>query len=193
MNIDIFIFQKINQLAFRWYWLDFSAVFFAKYFEYFLISCILLFLAIDFKRYKLMIIQAFISGIFARFFLVEIIGFIFHKYRPFAFQEISQSDFFVNSLLTHPSTNAFPSGHAAFYFAVSTTIFLFLRKEKPLLKNWQWISIFFFISSFLISISRIFVGVHWPGDISAGITTGILSGWFIFYLFQRFYSIGLKQ
>ena len=190
MNIDILIFQKINQLAFKWYWLDFSAVFFAKYFEYFLLSYLLLFLVISFKKYWLMVFQAVMAGVLARFFIVEIIRYIFPKDRPFM---LEQSDFFVNSLLTHSPTNAFPSGHAAFYFAVSMVIFLYLKNQKPLLKNWQGISIFFFVSSFLISISRVFVGVHWPGDILAGAIIGILSGWFIFYLSQRFYSTGLKQ
>lgn len=157
--MDLYLFQQINQFAGKWVCLDSVAVFFARYFEYFLIFCLLLFLISRFKKYWKMVIWAFVSAVFARFVIVDFIRFLWYRPRPFIENK-------VNLLLDYPDKASFPSGHAAFYFGLSTIIYLHNKK----------LGLFFYGASFLICLARVFVGIHWPLDILAGALIGVLSG-----------------
>lgn len=169
MNLDFYLFQKINQFAGQYIYLDSLAIFFAKYFEYVLIFCLFSFLLKNFKKYWLMVVQGLGAAILARFIIVDFIRWLWYRPRPFVENHI-------NLLIDKLNQASFPSGHAAFYFAISTIVYFYNKKA----------SAFFFIASFLISISRVFVGIHWPFDILAGAIIGILSGWFIYKIFKRF-------
>jgi len=160
--MDLYIFQQINQFAFKWFWLNVLGIFFAQYFEYVLVFCLFLFLAIKFKQYWKMVLQAIISAILARLVIVNFIRWIWQRPRPFVENN-------VNLLITH-NTAAFPSGHAAFFFAISTIVYFYNKKAGLL----------FFLASFLICLARIFIGIHWPSDILAGAAVGIFSGWLIY-------------
>ena len=169
--MDHLIFQQINNLALKNLYLDEVAIFCANFLGYILIGVLFIFLIRNFKKYYKIVIQAFISGIFARFIIVEIIRFIWNRPRPF----ISNS---VNLLINHSPSASFPSGHATFFFALSTLIYLYNKKT----------GILFLIASFLISISRVFCGIHWPFDILAGALVGILSALIIKKIFGKLSS-----
>ena len=62
---------------------------------------------------------------------------------------------------------SFPSGHAALASAIATTIFL---EKKP----WYWCSAGV-VGCLLIAYTRPYLGVHYPGDILAGIMVGTSS------------------
>lgn len=166
--MDFYIFQQINQLAFRWLWLDTLAIFFANYFEYVLILCLFLFLVKNYKKYWLMVIQAILSAVLARFVITEFIRLILPRARPFVENN-------VNLLLDHSLSPSFPSGHASFYFAIATIVYFYNKKAGYL----------FFLAAFLISISRVFVGLHWPSDILVGAIVGILSALAISKIFLK--------
>lgn len=185
MNFDLFLFQKINALATKYLWLDILGVYFANYFGYFLILFLFLFL-VNFKKYFLMILEIIGGVIFSRLIIVELIRLIFPRTRPFVENN-------VNLLLSHSLTPAFPSGHSAFYFALATVIYFYLKNLKKRPKFWRGVVFLFFGGAFLISISRVFSGVHWPSDILAGALVGIFSGWFISYFFQRCFLISLND
>ena len=171
MAFDLYLFQTINQFAGRFSWLDSLAVFFARYFEFFLILVLALFLAKDYKKYWRMVVQAAASAILARLVIVELIRWLWPRTRPFVENN-------VNLLFNYnPSAASFPSGHAAFYFAIAAVIYFYNKK----------IGILFFLAAFLISLARIFVGVHWPSDIIAGALVGIFSGWLIILFSRRFF------
>lgn len=156
--MDLYLFNLINQYAGKWVCLDSIAIFFARYFEYVLLLSLLIFLAVGFRKHWKMVIESFVSAVLARVVIVNIIRFIWFKPRPFV-------DNTVNLLIDYPNKAAFPSGHAAFYFALSTIIFLYNKK----------IGILFYIASSLIVVSRVFIGIHWLADILAGIIVGVLS------------------
>lgn len=173
--MDSIIFQSINQLALNWFWLDTLAIFLAKYFEYILIFCFVFFLIKNFKKYWPMVIQAFLAAILARLVFVELIRFLLPRERPFLEDN-------VNLLLTHSPTSSFPSGHASFYFALATVVYFYNKKSGFL----------FFLVAFLISFARVFVGVHWPSDILAGVVVGIFAGLLTILFFRQFFPTLLK-
>jgi undecaprenyl-diphosphatase len=167
--IDYFIFQKINSLAGKSVCIDSLGIFFAEYLGYFLVAILFLFLLKNSKKYRPMAVKGLISAFFSRFGIIELIRFFWDRSRPFVENN-------VNLLLNHPVTSSFPSGHAAFYFGLSTIVYFYNKK----------LGILFLISSSLISISRVFVGVHWPSDILAGAIVGIFSGWLVMKISDKF-------
>lgn len=69
----------------------------------------------------------------------------------------------------------FVSSHAANTFAIATFLTAVLRKQ------WCWIGWVLFAWAFISSYSRIYVGVHYPGDILCGAALGILIGLIGYY------------
>ncbi len=72
----------------------------------------------------------------------------------------------------------FISSHAANSFAIAGFLFLLLRK------HFRWIGYVVFPYGIIVSYSRIYLGVHYPGDVMIGAMVGLLIGWLIFLLFQ---------
>ena len=155
--MDAFLFQKINGLALESCWLDTLGIFFAEYFPYMVAFCLIAFLIWNFKKYRSMVIWAFAAGITARV-ITAIIRFLWGRPRPFVENH-------VKLLIPYFKTASFPSGHAAFFFGVAGVIYFYNKN----------LGILFFISAFLISIARVFCGIHWPADIGAGFFVGIFS------------------
>lgn len=166
--MDFYLFQQINQWAGKWIWLDTIGIFFAKYFGYILIAVVFLLLIKNRKKYFPMVMIGFTSAIFARFGLVGLIRWMWDRPRPFVENH-------VNLLFDKFNQPAFPSGHAAFFFALSLGVYFYNKKAGLL----------FFVASFLISFARVFSGIHWPFDIIAGILVGIFSGWLVYSLFMK--------
>lgn len=64
----------------------------------------------------------------------------------------------------------FASSHASTSFALAIAWFSMLKSRV----SYMWL---IFIWAALYSYSRIYVGVHYPGDILVGASVGLLSGW----------------
>ncbi|MBK7884196.1 MAG: phosphatase PAP2 family protein [Chitinophagaceae bacterium] len=70
-----------------------------------------------------------------------------------------------------PQSSSFTSSHAANHFGIATYYFITL-KEK-----FKWWPYLFFFWAFSISIAQVYVGVHYPIDITCGALIGILIGY----------------
>ena len=165
--MDLYLFNLINQYALRWSFLDTLGIILAEYLGYALILFIVILAILNFRKNLKLAIQAALAGILARFGFVSFIRGILPRSRPFANND-------VNLLFEH-NASSFPSGHAAFFFAISTIVYFYNKK----------LGIIFFLSSFLIVVARVFSGVHWPSDIFAGAIVGIFSGWLIHKLMVK--------
>lgn len=62
---------------------------------------------------------------------------------------------------------SFFSGHSAVSFAISIFVILVLKEHT----KWIWLIL---IWPLLFALSRVFVGVHYPGDLLVGASVGIL-------------------
>jgi undecaprenyl-diphosphatase len=71
----------------------------------------------------------------------------------------------------------FVSSHAANTFGIATFLTLLFRNYIP------WMALLFLWSG-LVSYTRIYLGVHYPGDILAGATVGVIVGWIGFALLK---------
>lgn len=173
MYLDLIIFNFINGFAGKRSLLDNLGIFFAVYLGYILLACLVVFLLVDFKKYWRMVAEALVAALFVRFVLVQAFYLIHFRFRPFARNPI-------HLLIPYDaSQTAFPSGHASFYFALSTIIFGYNRK----------IGIFFYIASTFIVVARIFVGVHWPSDVLAGAVVGVVMGWVLNKVFKNIHPL----
>lgn len=99
---------------------------------------------------------------------------IIERLRPNNDSEINS----VIRILKHAKDYSFFSGHASSSFSITTIIVLFLRKEL------KWVSVFY-VWSVLFTISRIYVGVHFPIDLIVGAVVGVLCAVFFYWLHKR--------
>jgi undecaprenyl-diphosphatase len=159
-NLDLNLFGLINGFAGRWEFLDYLGIFFASYFEYFLWLFLAIFIVLDLKNRWRVLIVALIAAAFSRFVLGELIRYLWFRPRPFVALN------FLPLINQSPAEASFPSGHALLYFALATVAYKANKKLGPL----------FFCGAFLIIVSRVFTGVHWPSDVLAGALIGILVG-----------------
>jgi len=75
----------------------------------------------------------------------------------------------------------FVSSHATNSFFVAVFSLLFIRKK--------WYSVIIICWALIVGYSRIYLGVHYPGDVICGSMLGASTGWLIFKL----YTITDKQ
>jgi|SRR3989344_7594242 len=161
-------FRLINNLAGYNVWLDRFMIFAADMMGYFLlVSMVIIFWKKNY--FKKAIVVSFGSAIIARFGFVSLMRYFFYSPRPFLVLDN------INQLMNHESESSFPSGHAAFYFALMMGICFYNKKAG-------WI---YFVLAGLMGFARVFVGVHWPLDILAGAVLGIITSLAINYLKQK--------
>ncbi len=88
----------------------------------------------------------------------------------------------------------FVSSHAANSFSVLAFLTFFFRHRN----KYKWVKWVLWIWALLIIYSRVYLGVHYPGDVLGGAIIGYLIGLTIYYFYQLteasiFKQEGLKQ
>jgi undecaprenyl-diphosphatase len=159
MNLDTQLFFFLNSFAGQSRLTDGIIVFFANDLAYILVALFLIivwFSAYSNRKKIEWLLVTGISSLVARFGVTEIIRYFYHRPRPFITLHVHQ--------LISETSWSFPSGHATFFFAMSTAIFLYNKK---------WGS-FFIVATILMTVSRVIAGVHYPSDIVGGAIIGAL-------------------
>lgn len=90
--------------------------------------------------------------------VVHLLKFLFNRPRPFLFWEN------IEVLFVKPISAAFPSGHAAIIFSVAFLLNHFYPRRM------LWV----YPVAIWVSLTRVYIGVHYPSDIVAGAILGIV-------------------
>lgn len=177
-------FHLLNHMAGHYPGLDKAMEFFAQYALelyalLFLLAWLLLPKEEEVRRHALVV--AGLSGLLALLFNV-LISHIWFRPRPFA---IFPHGTFIQ-LVPHAQDASFPSDHAAGTFAFAGASWG---------RSTSWVSYSFTTLAVLVMMARVYVGVHWPTDVLAGMVVGILSGrlmWTASRWIQPLTSVGLR-
>ena len=163
MNLDLYLFNWINNFAKKYKWLDFLGIFFARHLPFLMIIFLagFAFLSQNFG----IVFYPLALGLFSRFIVNEAVYFFYKRKRPAYLDEAKV----IIPVQKHPS---FPSGHASFFFAISFSL-LFLN---------IFLGFIFVVCFALNGIARIFCGIHWPTDILAGAAAGSISSILMYFL-----------
>ena len=87
----------------------------------------------------------------------------------------------VRLLIIQPHSYSFASSHAANSTAVATVTWIFFHRGVLVEKLFTGAMILFALA---VSFSRVYVGVHYPGDVFAGMVIGVFSAFLIYLLFS---------
>jgi len=79
----------------------------------------------------------------------------------------------------------FVSSHASNSFNVAFLSLMFIKRK--------WYTVFIIAWASIVSYSRIYLGVHYPGDVLCGAILGALIGWGVYKLFEAFNKRILKN
>ncbi|SDG62261.1 phosphatase PAP2 family protein [Psychroflexus sediminis] len=123
---------------------------------------LLFFYKVDYRKGFLGVLVLLISVGFTHL-LTELTKFLVQRNRPNLTEDIMAN----LKILYEPTNFSFFSGHASTSFAATVFIYLVLKSRYKYLG-------FIFIWPVLFSLSRIFVGVHFPSDVIVGAFVGTL-------------------
>ncbi len=182
-EIDRSLFLWLNGDAFRW--LDGPMWYFSKTWFWFPIEAILLYSL--FKRYEwktaLVIVFGFalvvtIADQTASGFLKDFV----QRLRPSREGALDGLIHLVKDENGNPYIGGkfgFVSSHAANYMGVFFLYFLVMRPLK------KWVLFALMVWVLVISYSRIYLGVHYPGDIVGGWIVGLISASIVYFFLKK--------
>lgn len=177
MDLDLALFYFLSNLTGRSAAFDAFINFSLAYLPYLMLLGVAgwLLLAACTRRQKLeAALVALFAGLLARGVVTELIRLFYHRDRPFTSLPIEE--------LATSAEWSFPSGHAAFFFAVATAVYLYDKR---------WGMGFFAVTA-VLTLARVAAGIHWPSDILGGAGVGVLSALGAFWLVRRVSKKGLE-
>ncbi|WHY85334.1 undecaprenyl-diphosphatase [Neobacillus novalis] len=166
LNIDVF--RAINDIGKEHASLNPIAIFMADYMIFVLALGMLVYWFTQTNKNRMMVIQGGVAFVLAEV-LGKIAGTMYYHNQPFA--ELPN----VNQLISHAVDNAFPSDHSILFFSVCFSFWLVRKKE-----GWLWL-----VFACFVGVSRIWVGVHYPGDVLTGALFGIVAALVAYWLVPK--------
>lgn len=110
-------------------------------------------------------------GVLGTAFITIVVGRAMALLLPFSDRPVHDPDVQINTPLgdfrpIDADWSSFPSDHAALFFALATAFWFISRRASLLL---------FLHAAVIISLPRIYLGLHWPSDILGGAVVGIIT------------------
>ena len=165
--LDHSLFFLLNDFVGRSAFFDALIIFCAVWLQYPLIAALLVVLWCrrESVRENIRTLGEWVAAVvLSRLIITTAIRFFYHRPRPFV------------ALGLHPlvfdASWSFPSGHAAFFFALAASVYFYEKKWG------QWL----YAAAIIICASRVIAGVHYPSDILGGAMVGIASAYLIHYV-----------
>lgn len=164
MGYNLLIFRALNGLAGRNVAADAFFIFGAKWLIFLMAALVMAYVAVSWKtsEFENRVEHAWhvFVGTAMAFIAENVIGFIWFRARPF----VTLPDV-VKLIEKSAEEKSFPSGHATASFALAFGL---------LLHNRKWGAALCVLAAW-VSLSRVFVGVHYPSDIAAGAVVAALA------------------
>lgn len=106
--------------------------------------------------------SAFVAGsVLGAVVLATVLKSLFHRPRPDLVPHLS-----------YVSSSSFPSAHSMLSAAVYLTLGALIARLHTSLVIKAYVLVWAFLLTFLVGVSRVYVGVHWPTDVLAGWAAG---------------------
>jgi undecaprenyl-diphosphatase len=177
LRFDRWLFSRVNQ---RWTNSFFDAVLpFLRQAEIWVpfYLFLLVFITLNFRRKGwwwacTLIMTGIISDLVSSHLVKELV----FRYRPC--QDPTLADQVRTLVVYCPQSSSFVSSHACNHFAVATFIYLTLKQTSGW---WRLV----FLWAFLISYAQVYVGVHFPLDVTCGAILGCLIGYGMAIFFRK--------
>lgn len=156
-DINVELFRLINDLGKEFTALNPVMIFIAEYVLYAAGLSLIFFWFYKSPNNRIMVICGLVTVVVAEV-VGKLAGMIHSNLQPFA--ELTN----VNQLVEKSVGNSFPSDHTIIVFSLFITFCLFQR-------GWGYLWV---VLATLVGVSRIWVGVHYPGDVLAAILISAL-------------------
>jgi undecaprenyl-diphosphatase len=175
MNLDQSLFLVIFSLTRRWEILDALGVFLAEFGVWILFLVVAGLVIYQIKKARQRrgsLLEAAVRPllsifliVFSAWFLAEVLKEIFISLRP----ELALG---IAPLTDGKLTGGLPSGHTTAMFALLTSFWIWLRRQRPS-GTMSAILGLLFAFALVSALARIFIGIHFPSDILAGVILGV--------------------
>ncbi|WP_025691253.1 undecaprenyl-diphosphatase [Paenibacillus zanthoxyli] len=166
MNYQLF--QIINGFAGQWDWIDDLMEFFAQDIVWLMIVMLGVLWFTHKEQHQRSVFYACLSAVIALLLAAILISPEVNEPRPFA-------NHIVHQLIPHSADTSFPSDHSTLAFSLAFSLFFVNRK-------WGAISL---AMACLTGFARVYVGVHYPGDIAGAAVLSALTSFLVYEMRSR--------
>jgi undecaprenyl-diphosphatase len=149
--VNYHLFELVNASAGRWDALDDAMEFAAASLIYVIFAALAVLVAVALYRRRLRPVVELAAALFFAFAGATVVSHLNDEQRPFQSHHIHQ-------LIAHEPGVSLPSDHATAAFAIAFGTYAFLSHRWGVLLG---------VAALTVGVSRVWVGVHYPGDILA--------------------------